>query len=708
MPVVLYTIITLIMIYIPIGFDITRKYIGVSEVVVWSNYFWWFDYAVTHLFTNPIHNSYLFYPVGFYYYDNILPFLLSIPLTHIFGSIVSYNIYVLTTFIVAAYGMYLLIIYILDDEYIAFVSGLIFAFCPFHFGASAGHLHTYSIFWIPFFVLFFLKMYEKPTYKNIILCSLLFAANGLTSWTIALMISLFIMIFIVINYRQIVVKSYLFPMSLFIIVSAILVSPGLYMMMINPSMSFSLGSFLGFSADILGFIVPSPFHPFLGELSRNIYSNFTGNYSENIVFIGYSVIILSIVGLTKCRENNTFRLFFVSFWVFFVISLGPILNVNGITRFTEHDLTIMLPGILTAYLPFFDMIRVPSRYNLMTMFCAAIIAGYGIKSIFIRYDLNAHKRMLICILLSVLVLFEFAAIMPSQTVKPIPDFYYNISINKDDSILELPIIRSGRDSSAPYGVAPMMLYYEYQKIHNARIFGGYYNRINPSYEKYLAQSDPYLYVLYNGFNHDIYSNPILTNCLEYLKYKYNVQYVVLHENLMSPTDLSDLVKYLGNSYSIDNSVTSDPLIIYSMEHISYDKKLLHIPTFILLGDGWHVLEDWSGAPSRWMENDAILMIDSEENRSAELSFRARSYNRPRTLELYDSEDNLIGEATISENFREIKMPIELEVGANSIRLHTPEGCDRPNVVSEGKSKDGRCLSLAFQEIKITGDFIILN
>lgn len=120
-----------------------------------------------------------------------------------------------------------------------------------------------------------------------------------------------------------------------------------------------------------------------------------------------------------------------------------------------------------------------------------------------------------------------------------------------------------------------------------------------------------------------------------------------------------------------------------------------------LSDGWHGLEDWSGAPSRWMENDAILMIDSEENRTTELSFRARSYNRPRTLELYDSEDNLIGEAAISENFREIKMPIELEVGANSIRLHTPEGCDRPSEVSEGKSKDGRCLSLAFQEVKIT-------
>ena len=79
-----YIIITLIMIYAPIGFDIKGKYIGKHEVVFWSNYFWWFDYSTTHLFSNPLHNSHLFYPLGLDMVDCILPLILFIPITHIF------------------------------------------------------------------------------------------------------------------------------------------------------------------------------------------------------------------------------------------------------------------------------------------------------------------------------------------------------------------------------------------------------------------------------------------------------------------------------------------------------------------------------------------------------------------------------------------------------------------------------------------------
>lgn len=273
--ILLYVIIALIMIYTFIGFDIKGKYIGHKEVVVWANYFWWFDYSITHLFTNPLHNTYLFYPLGLDMIDNIFPLLLFIPITHSFGSVVSYNIYVLLTFILAAYGMYLMVDYLLEDKYVAFVSGLIFAFCPFHFGASMGHLHTLSILWIPFFVMYFLKMYNEPIRKNIIICSVLFAVNALTSWTIAIMLSIFISIFLIINFRPLVTKRYIFMIISFVIVSAILISPGLYIMMINyltnPYMVMSLNDFIYYSADILGFIVPSPIHPFFGDLTKNIY-----------------------------------------------------------------------------------------------------------------------------------------------------------------------------------------------------------------------------------------------------------------------------------------------------------------------------------------------------------------------------------------------------------------------------------------------------
>ena len=119
-----------------------------------------------------------------------------------------------------------------------------------------------------------------------------------------------------------------------------------------------------------------------------------------------------------------------------------------------------------------------------------------------------------------------------------------------------------------------------------------------------------------------------------------------------------------------------------------------------LASGWNGIEDWGGTPARWMENDALLVIEAEENRTAELSFTVLSYNRPRTLEVYDSSDRLIGDATVSPSFARVEMPIHLEEGANSFRLHVPEGCESPYKATEREHADIRCLSLAFRDIYV--------
>jgi len=693
------------MIYLPIGFDITGKYIGHTEVVLWSNYFWWFDYSTTHLFANPLSNTYLFYPIGLDMVDSILPLILFIPITHVFGSVVSYNIYVLTTFILAAYGMYLLVDYLLDDKYIAFVSGLIFAFSPYHFGASFGHLHTFSILWIPFFTLYFFKMYDNPTCRNIIFCSIFFSANALTSWTIGVMMSIFIIIFIIFNYKSyLVMNSPLTSAAKFIILSIVLIMPGLYIMVknyiTNQHMVLGLNNFIHYGADLLGFVVLSPRHPLFGEFTNSIYSDFTGNYSENIVFMGYSVIILSLIGLFNCRKDRKFRLFLISFCVFFILSLGAILHINGVTKFTEFDLSVMLPGVITYYIPVLNMIRVPSRYDLMVMFCIAIIAGYGIRSIFIKFNFDTiTKKMLFCSLLSVIILFEFAAVLPNQSARPTPNFYYNMNMSENDSIIELPIIRSNIDSSN--GGESMFRYYEYQKLHNGKIFGGYFNRINPVYAQF-AQSDPIIKVLYTGIN-DIYSGVITSSTsypLKYLKDNFGVKYVVLHENLLSEKDLKELIQYLGNSYTLDNSVNSDKLIIYSTGNIGANTEISHTFSSISLGDGWHGLEDWSGTPTRWIENDAVLLIESEENRTAELSFHARSFYRPRTLEMYAGDALEMREVINASEFAAIKMPVHLKEGTNIMRFHVPGGCERPCDITQLKNPDARCLSLVFHDITV--------
>jgi hypothetical protein len=117
--------------------------------------------------------------------------------------------------------------------------------------------------------------------------------------------------------------------------------------------------------------------------------------------------------------------------------------------------------------------------------------------------------------------------------------------------------------------------------------------------------------------------------------------------------------------------------------------------------GWYGLENWHGTPTRWMSDDAILMIYSDENRTADLSLQALSFHRPRTLELYvNDRPRIWAEEVPSTGFVVVKVPISLNDGANLVRFHVPEGCERPCDIPELKNKDNRCLSLAFQNVTI--------
>jgi hypothetical protein len=117
-------------------------------------------------------------------------------------------------------------------------------------------------------------------------------------------------------------------------------------------------------------------------------------------------------------------------------------------------------------------------------------------------------------------------------------------------------------------------------------------------------------------------------------------------------------------------------------------------------DGFHGTEDWSGKSTSWMRANAIILINSFENRSGILSMNASSFYRNRTLEVY-AGDKLLERAVIHPNsLAEIKTPINLAKGANSVIFHVVEGCERPCDKPELKNSDARCLSVAIQNLTL--------
>lgn len=714
------------MVYLPSSIDISKTYLGHGEVVFWSNYFWWFAYALGN-FLSPLHHSYIFYPLGLDITDSLFPPLLFIPVTTLFGSIISYNLYVLSTFVFAGYGMFLLGMYLLKDPYASFVMGVIFSFCPFHFAASFGHVHTLSIQWIPFYFLFFLKMIKDPKPSNILFSSVFFAINALTSWTITIMLILFSAIYLLYYYKITMNKNNLIILGKFIILSVVFSAPGLFLilknMLTNENMVKNIDSFVQYSSDIAGFFIPSPINPIFGFFTDPIYAGFTGNYSENIIFIGYTVLFLSVICARSLFKDKFFRFLLICTCIFFILSLGPVLHIFGMIRFTDLDLTLMLPGILPYYIPFLNMIRAPSRYDIMVMFCLAIIAGYGLKTINDKYFINQKKKLFFCIIVILLIIIEFSAVLPVQDVKQTPDFYFNLLHNKEP-ILEIPIIWSPIDKP-PYTFS-MILYYEYQKVHNRPIFGGYWSRSLPMYTEYLS-NDPILSKLFFGTEKKQTVENI--DPLVYLNFRYNISHIILHPSLLQEKDYRSLLDLLGDEYTIDTS-TSDKLMIYNLtqyinelsdEEFQYQRDLVNTITnkLYVIGDtitfneggnsvvyqasGWYGQEKgftWTKGNSA-----SIIMNISETINETTLNLLGHALTGPglqnQSVNIEINNISLSDSFALNNTAQQLSIPIPqgyLIDGMNNISINLPNATS-PKAL--GINNDSRILGIAVRSISIS-------
>lgn len=118
-----------------------------------------------------------------------------------------------------------------------------------------------------------------------------------------------------------------------------------------------------------------------------------------------------------------------------------------------------------------------------------------------------------------------------------------------------------------------------------------------------------------------------------------------------------------------------------------------------LGSGFYDPEDWSGIQTRWMQVNATLLVNSSENRTANMSLDAYSFYRNRTLEI-SSRDALVTRVAVPTNFIDVSVPLHLTKGANIVQFHVPEGCKRPSDIMELNGSDDRCLSVAMQNLTV--------
>lgn len=645
-----YTILTIIFTY-PVAF-VGDKIPGFahqdSGQFLWV--LWWFKRALLDL-SNPYYTTYIFYPTGVSLaFSTVTPYnaILSIPLQLIFGLIPTYIILLLLSFIIAGYGTYLLVKYMTNDVRASFVSGLIFMFSPYHFSRGMGHLNLVTIQWIPFYILYLYKTVKEENIMNSLYAGFFLLLVALSDYTYLMFMLIFTIIFIIYYHKDILKRNTIKRILVLIISFGATIFPFAYPALREMAVSNYMyyGGFERYSADLIGFFIPSRYHPIFGKFDIIKDYGFFGD--SDIIkgygfFLGYTALLLTFIAVSKIKTKEI-RFWLWSAIIFFILTLGPKLHVNG------KLLDFPLPYSILTNIPIMSMLRVPFRWDVLVMLSIAVLAGYGLHYLFkngrLRFRIFNKNENYVAIIISGLIIFEYLTIPFPMADSKIPEFYYQLKNNSEDvSIIEIPAAKNGLIADYMY----------YQTLHEKKMVEGYVSR-RPPYTRAFV-NNPFIRQLYglNGseLKNDSMTDDNITESGKIILNYYNIRYIILHEKYMNKDKADKLLKNISEKIVYKE----DKLIVYKIEKAKPE-------SFILFRINFN--------NQIWMSNNVnniTILSNSIKNRNSKLSIQSRSFYNPRLFQVY-LNDNLIHQEYINASLNRLELKIKFKKGENIIRFYS--------------------------------------
>ncbi len=650
----LYLLLTIILTY-PLVLHFTTHVPGDGSddpALVWN--LWWVKHALVDLGANPFDCPFMFHPIGIdltFYTLTIVNGLSSVPLQPIVGLVATSNLILFASFVLSAYGAYLLVKYLLPSEahaVVPFISGLIYAFSSNRLiYASLGQFNIASTQWIPFYVLFLIKTHRQPSrLRYLLLAGIFLLLNGYSELTYASFLIIFTAIYLLYwlaadGWRRCLplVRNLAVVASFFLLGT----SPVLYRMIRVMAVEGDflvegLGFANVFSADVLGFLVPSHLHP-LSELWRK---HFHFSYL-NFVFIGYAVLFLAAVGAIRFLRDRNVRFWVVAASVFALVSLGPTLRING----AEYDLP--LPFDVLQALPFFKGNRYPSRYSVMLALCWAALAGYGLHRLS-GLAKGKARQWALGASVATLILFEHLSVPVPLSDMRVPQIYRVIADEEGDfTVLELPL--AWRNGFRVTGTKDPVIMFEqfYQTTHGKRILGGNTSR-NPEFKfQYFTEAPVFntIIALETGrevdretWEQDRALAPSVMGLLD-------VRYVVLHTEEIPPV-LRDYITFVVGGAEVYNR---DGIIAYRVSPpLPPAETVIDLgtdPARLNLGEGWSE----SGGQYVWAQRRETRLLAYLSGKSQEMMLRLLPLAPDQSMEII-LNGHQVGTLALSKGWQE--------------------------------------------------------
>lgn len=326
------------------------------------------------------------------------------------GSFFGYKIFTIHILFIsyiylAGIGMYFLSMYLIKDKLSAFLVAVGFMLSGFCIG-NAQHLnYIIGCTWLPFVVLFYLKLSEKRSILNSIIAVLfinLLVTGGYPSITIIT----FYLIFSIFCYHIInaivkqdwrFIKIYLFNNSIIVLLTLIFAS-GIIVSFLQVKPFVERFSHLDFSNWKINSFSPqcliSLFLPF-GVTTGNSF--FNNDISMSNIFFGTILFLFFVLGLFQ-KKRGIFIVIFCFGCFSFLAMMG-----GYISFFSK---------IIYNGFPLMDKFRHLSVFRLFVIFSFLLIAGKNISTFYLSKDFNYKNLKLIvivvvCLLISLFIYFSF-------------------------------------------------------------------------------------------------------------------------------------------------------------------------------------------------------------------------------------------------------------------------------------------------------------
>lgn len=512
-------------------------------------------------FKNPFFTDNLFYPIG----DNLIFHtyaffwgIIAIPFLSFLDIITVYNSIGILTYALGGFCMFLLAYRITKNYTAALLSGLYFGFNPY-VTSHRDHLSLLSTFVFPLFFYFYWeiksKLPKELSIKQLLPCSLVLLMTFLIDFQYLIFILILLLLINILSRKFALWKSQSIITDIKILIYfTISALPFIILYLVSfknlESIKVPLWEYDLWSADIVGFFIPSTFNGFLGQ---KVISSF-GNLGEQL-YIGWTAIILLITQMFLLKKKDDdenkhkkiLKIFYICLLVFFIISLGPHLKLfKDITKFP-------LPHYLLTYIPFLNSIRCIGRIFILGYFSIAIILG-----IFFAYIIKTTKskyiKLIILFIITTLIIIEFSTAPLSNSSKgdstATPKVFTELSQTKDDyAILQIPLgWSSGRWI---LGNRPMIFNY-YAMRSGKKDVGGMLARVSQDVEYYFTNDLFFKTMMSLGLEADDNAKiqDTITSeikmIIDNLK-KYKIKYIIIHESLISEENKNKIFSLFANS-----------------------------------------------------------------------------------------------------------------------------------------------------------------